>query len=177
MAFVQGRIQPKLSHHRSLTEATNGSGHPKNRRDMQEQAIETNNTVLAALLQMCGQPVIHTHNEYDADKIKLSKRKARELHRDGVPGKVRYFFNVTDEAVAIIKAFDEQKRNISIKRYVNIEASEEDVARIVATYADTAKIVGKMWQKTSSMVRQNTGEKSFSLVSMNASAETLEHLS
>lgn len=144
---------------------------------MQEQAIETNNTVLAALLHMCGQPVIHTHNEYDADKLALGKRKARELHKDGVPGKVRYFFAVTDEAVAIVKAFDEQKRNLSIKRYVNIDVSPEDVARIVATHADTSKVVGKWWRLTPSMVRKNTGEKSFSLISMNASKETIEHLS
>lgn len=144
---------------------------------MQEQAIETNNTVLAALLHMCGEQIVHTHNEYDADKIRASKRKARDLHRDGVPGKVRYFFNVTDKAIAIVKAFDEQKQNIKIKRYVNIDVSEEDVARIVATYADTAKIIGKFWQQTPSMVRQNTGEKSFTLVSMNASKETLDHLS
>lgn len=143
----------------------------------QQQLIHTQNHVVASVLQMCGEDVNHTENEYDADKLRVSKRRARELHKDGVPGTVNYFFQVTDRAQRIIKAFDQQKSDIAIKRNVSIEASEEDVARIVACYVDTAKQVGKWWQKTPSKVRQVTGPKSFSIVSMNATKETLDHLS
>lgn len=142
-----------------------------------QQLIHTNNTVCASLLQMCGEAIVHTENEYDADKLLLSKRKARELHKDGVPGKVSYLFNVTETAQRIIKAFDQQKECIRIKRNVNIDVSIEDIAAIVATYADTAKQVGKWWQKVPSKVRKNTGPNSFTIVTMNASRETLDHLS
>lgn len=141
-----------------------------------QQIIHTNNAVLAALLQMCGEQCVRVSNQYDADQLAKSKRKARELHKAGIAGQVDYFFEVTDRAYRIMKAFDKQKIKLAAGEQCHIESVEDDVARVVATYADTLKRMGSWWQELPSLVKKATSRDSFTVVSMNASKETLEHL-
>lgn len=135
-----------------------------------------NNSVLAALLDMTGYPIVAVANEYNFATLDGLNTTATKMAEGGMPGAVAYGHMRLPGIEEVVNAFDLQKRHIQQMRSIEIEADMLDVARAVALHAHRLKAVNQLWKKAVPTIRKDTGKKSFILYSANLPKEHMQHL-